>query len=298
VTRLAVQHHHAHLASCLAENGLREPAIGVVFDGTGLGTDGAIWGGEFLVGEYTGFHRAAHLRYVALPGGEQAIREPWRIAVAHLIDAGVGLELVRDRVSATALATVERMITGKMYAPLTSSMGRLFDAVAVLAGLRQRVSYDGQAAVELEAHAAHEAGSDGSYPFTVVTADDCEGASGQREPSYPRPPLVIDTRPLIASVASDVRNGYSVERIGRRFHTTIVEIIDQVCCRLRDATGLDAVALSGGVFMNALLHEESTARLSRAGFRVYRHEHVPPNDGGLSFGQLAVAAAWDQAIVG
>jgi hydrogenase maturation protein HypF len=270
---LAVQHHHAHMASCLAENGLDEPVIGVSFDGTGFGTDGAIWGGEFLVGDYRTFRRAAHLRYVGLPGGDRAVREPWRVAVAHLADAQAELPALEARRSPVELRTGRRMLERGLNSPRTSSAGRLFDAVAALAGVRDHVSYEGQAAIELEWLAAGVA-ADGAYPF------DLGGV-----------PLVVDTRPLIRAVATDVKRGVGAALVGRRFHSTLVDVIAAVCGRLRAETGLGAVALSGGVFLNALLTREVGARLGTDGFRVFRHRQVPPNDGGLSLGQLAVAAA-------
>jgi hydrogenase maturation protein HypF len=280
IPRLAVQHHHAHMASCMADNGLDEPVIGVAFDGTGYGTDGAIWGGEFLTGDYRSFRRAAHLRYVAMPGGEQAIREPWRMAAAYLADAGLDDTPFLGRVPAPALATVRRMIERRLNAPPTSSMGRLFDGVAALAGVRDRVTFEGQAAIELEAMAVGSAAS-GLYSFDIL--GDVEEEN----------PLLIDTRPMICMVVAEIRRGFDAASIGRRFHSTVVEIVAQVCSRLRLRTGLSAVALSGGVFLNALLMGEVIDRLGRNGFRVYRHRQVPPGDGGLSLGQLAVAAACD-----
>jgi len=271
---LAVQHHHAHMVSCMAENGLAEPVIGVTFDGTGFGTDGAVWGGEFLVGDYRAFRRAATLRYVGLPGGDQAIREPWRMAVAHLVDAEVELRPLKARLLPVEVRTVERMLERRINTPLTSSAGRLFDAVAALAGVRDRVSYEGQAAVELE-WLATGVESDGTYPFALSPGEN---------------PLVVDTRPLIRALAEDTRRGVRTALIARRFHSTLVELIAAVCDRLRGATGLGAVVLSGGVFLNALLTREVSARLGADGFEVYRHRLVPPNDGGLSLGQLAVAA--------
>jgi hydrogenase maturation protein HypF len=271
---LAVQHHHAHLAACLADNGLDGPALGVTFDGTGYGTDGAVWGGEFLVGDCRQFRRVAHLRYVGLPGGEQAIRQPWRLAVAHLADAGAECPSLAARLNRAEVRLVRQMLEKRVNAPWTSSAGRLFDAVASLAGVRDRVSYEGQAAVELE-WLATGVEADGTYPFGLA----------------PGEPLVVDTRPLIRAVADDVNRGADAARVARRFHTTLVELIATACARIRAATGLAAVALSGGVFLNALLTREVTARLTGAGFRVYRHRQVPPNDGGLSLGQLAVALA-------
>jgi hydrogenase maturation protein HypF len=280
IPRLEVQHHHAHVASCMADNGLVEPVIGVAFDGTGFGTDGAIWGGEFLTGDYRGFRRAAHLRYVAMPGGDQAIRDPWRMAAAYLLDSVGDDSLLSGRVPAAALATVRRMIERRFNAPPTSSMGRLFDGVAALVGLRDRVAYEGQAAVELE-WLALESDAAGLYPFAID------------EPAGGDSPLVIDTRPLICGLIDDVRRGGDVSSIARTFHATVVEIVVRACSRLRERTGLSVVALSGGVFLNALLTRGVVRRLERDGFRVYRHRHVPPNDGGLSLGQLAMAAACD-----
>jgi hydrogenase maturation protein HypF len=283
VQLVAVQHHHAHMASCMVEHGLLEPVIGVSLDGTGYGTDGAIWGGEFLVGDYRQFRRAAHLRYVGMPGGDQAIREPWRMALAHLVDASVPDDLLTGRVPAVALRTARTMIERQFNTPLTSSAGRLFDAVAALAGLRDRVSFEGQAAMELEWLAA-EAAADGAYPYDLVPAGD--GAS-------PDAALVIDTRPIIRAAAQDARRGTGARLIARRFHATMVELIAGVCDRLRRASGLEVVVLSGGVFMNALLTHEARGALQHAGFRVYCHRLVPTNDGGLSLGQLAVATAGD-----
>jgi hydrogenase maturation protein HypF len=274
IRTLAVQHHHAHLASCLADNGLDEPVIGVIFDGTGYGTDGAIWGGEFLVGDYHGFRRAAHLRYVAMPGGQQAIHEPWRMAAAYLLDAGLAPPPLR--VGNGRLGKVQQLIERRINTPLTSSVGRLFDAVAALAGVRQRVSYEGQAAVELE-WGALEVEADGSYPFELA----------ERECG----PWQVDTRPLIGAVLADLDRGQGPARIARRFHATLTEIIVQTCQRIRGQSGLNAVVLSGGVFMNALLLTEADRQLADAGFRVHRHSQVPPNDGGLCLGQLAIAAA-------
>jgi hydrogenase maturation protein HypF len=278
---LAVQHHHAHLASCMAEHGLTAPMIGVTFDGTGFGTDGAVWGGEFLVGDYRHFRRAAHLRYVGMPGGEQAIREPWRMAVAHLADAGVRYAPLEARVLLPQMKIIARMLEQRFRTPLTSSAGRLFDAVASLAGVADRVSYEGQAAVELEWLASWVAET-GVYPVSVEEVRN-EGSDEST--------LVIDTRPLIVAVAEEAGRNVDASLIARRFHSTLVEMIARVCGQLRETTGLASVALSGGVFLNALLTTEVSSRLRDDGFRVYSHRLVPPNDGGLCLGQLAIAAA-------
>ena len=280
VALFAVQHHHAHMAACMAEHGLGGPVIGVTFDGTGFGTDGAVWGGEFLTGDCRTFRRAAHLRYVGLPGADQAIREPWRMAVAHLADAGCISRPLRSRISLPQVRLIEKMLERRLNSPWTSSAGRLFDAVAALAGVRDCVSYEGQAAIELE-WLAEGTAPNGAYPFDLpIPADAARGA-----------PIVVDTRPLIRAVVEDMDRGTGPADIARRFHSTVVDLIAVVCGRIRQDTGLSAVVLSGGVFLNALLTREVSARLGGDGFRVYRHRLVPPNDGGLSLGQLAVAAA-------
>ncbi|MCA1828413.1 MAG: carbamoyltransferase HypF [Myxococcales bacterium] len=262
--RLAVQHHHAHFASCLAENGERGPAIGVCFDGTGYGIDGTIWGGEFLVGDLGRVERAAHLLPVPMPGGEQAIRDPWRMAVSYLRAAGEPVE---------ADGALLRAMDRGVNSPLTSSMGRLFDAAAAIVGLRRSATYEGQPAIEME-WLATGAGEEAPYPV------DLDGP-------------VIDTRPLIRALARDVREGTPTSRIARRFHATVVEMIAGTCAALRQRGAPRTVTLSGGVFMNAILLEEASRRLEGDGFRVLRHRIVPPNDGGLALGQLAAAAAME-----
>lgn len=268
IALLPVQHHHAHLASCMAEHGLDEPVIGVIFDGTGLGTDGAVWGGEFLVGDYASYIRESHLRYVRLPGGERAIRLPWRMALAHLLDAGCDPAEWLNSPS-NEQRTVEQMIRQGLNSPYTSSAGRLFDAVAAIVGLRTVVSHEAQAAMDLERLATESADA----------------------PAYPCPvDEVVDTRPLIRAIVDDLRQGTHPARIARRFHATLAEVIHQVCCRVRARVGLDAVVLSGGVFANAVLTQLTTCQLEADHFRVYCHRLVPAGDGGLCLGQLAVAA--------
>jgi hydrogenase maturation protein HypF len=278
---LGVQHHHAHLASCMVEHGLAGPVIGVTFDGTGFGTDGTVWGGEFLIGDYREFRRAAHLRPVGMPGGEKAIGEPWRMALAHLIDADVKVYQFGEQVLPLEIATVVRMLERGVNTPYTSSAGRLFDAVAAIAGVRDRVTYEGQAAMELEWLAASSP-VDGGYPFELEISVANDAAEST---------LIIDTRPLIRAVAEDARCGSPAALIARRFHTTVAELVASVCHRLSVASGIGDVVLSGGVFSNALLTHEVEARLANEGLRVFRHRLVPPGDGGLSLGQVAVAAA-------
>lgn len=273
---VAVQHHHAHLASCLAEHGLNESVIGVTFDGAGLGTDGAIWGGEFLVGDYRRFRRAAHLRYVVMPGGEASVHEPWRMAVAHLLDAGCSLESMHTCLEPSALQLIAAMIKRKVNSPPTSSIGRLFDAVAATIGIRTHVRYEGQAAMELQWQAMQSCDSE-MYSWEPLS----DGGEGS---------MIVDTRPVIRDIAADVARGASAPTIARRFHATVVQWIVQVCEHIRKESGLNRVALSGGVFMNTLLSTEALSQLTSRGFAVYTHRQVPANDGGLSLGQLAIAA--------
>jgi hydrogenase maturation protein HypF len=271
---LPIQHHHAHMASCMAEHGCHEPVIGVTFDGAGFGTDGTVWGGEFLLGDYHTFQRAAHLRCVGMPGADKAIHEPWRMAVSHLLDADCDDSSLSARQDLTSLRAVRRMLETEFNTPQTSSAGRLFDAVASLAGIRDRVSYEGQAAIEME-HLATGIAPDGVYPFEIIDGF----------------PSVVDTRPLIGAVIADLKKGTEPSKIVRRFHSTVVDVISTVCGKIAGVSGVTTVALSGGVFLNAILTIETASRLEAEGFRVLRHNLVPPNDGGLSLGQVAIAAA-------
>lgn len=271
---VAVQHHHAHIASCMAEQGVTSPVIGVAFDGSGFGGDGTVWGGEFLLTDAKSMVRAAHLRQIPMPGGEGAVHEPWRMALAYLLDAGVDTENIRLR-HPRECGIVTRMIERRINSPLTSSAGRLFDAIACLAGLAETVSFEGQAAMRLEAK-AEERDADAAYPFELREVDER---------------LEVDTRPLVRQVARDASAGVGPGLISQRFHAGLADAIAAVCMGLRKSSGYDTVALSGGVFLNRRLTRQTTTRLSGAGFRVLRHRRVPPNDGGLSLGQLAVAAA-------
>jgi hydrogenase maturation protein HypF len=280
---LAVQHHHAHMASCMAEHGLAGPVIGVTFDGTGYGVDertheATIWGGEFLVGDCRTFRRATHLRYVAMPGGDRAAREPWRMAVSQLLDAECDADLVLRRVNPDNGRVVQSMLARRLNSPLTSSVGRLFDAVAAIAGVRDISTFEGQAAMQLE-WLATDIAACGSYLFEIS------------QPEVAGLPATIDTRPIVRAVANDAAVGTSARTIARRFHSTLVDVIKNVCVQIREQTGIDHVMLSGGVFLNVLLTREVLESLAAAGFRVFRHEAVPPNDGGISLGQAAVAIA-------
>jgi len=280
---LAVQHHHAHLAACMAENGLEGETIGVVFDGTGFGMDGAIWGGEFLLGDYRGFRRAGQFRYVPLPGGDAAVREPFRMAIAWLYRA-YGPELFTlslpclGEVGETERGILLRMLERGINSPPTSSCGRLFDAAAAILGVRSRVSYEGQAAIELEALAEEGLPGD-AFPFAVSQEDDRQ---------------VVDFALLFKAMTEELLAGASRAGLARRFHATVALAAAQVCEEIRSASGVNRVALSGGVFQNRLLSEEMVTLLRARGFEVYTHRLVPPNDGGIALGQ-AVIAGWSNA---
>lgn len=277
-SKIAVLHHHAHMASCMAENGLEGEVIGVIFDGAGFGSDGTVWGGEFLTGGYCGFDRAGHLLQMALPGGDAAAREPYRVAIS-MLHGLYGSDLFNlDLPVFAGLSAIERNLFVRMLekginSPLTSSAGRLFDGVAALAGLRSRMSYEGQAAIELEGVA--EKGRAGQpYPFELLTK-----GSG----------LVLDWRPAIKALLHDVGSGVSTNDIGATFHHSLALASTLLCSEIRRSSGLDRVVLSGGVFQNRLFSEEMVTLLEKNGFSVYTHRLVPPNDGGLALGQAVIA---------
>ncbi|MCP3770261.1 carbamoyltransferase HypF [Streptomyces sp. MAR25Y5] len=281
-----VQHHHAHIAAVLAEHGVPagDRVIGVACDGTGYGDDGAVWGGEFLVADYDGFQRFAHLAYVPLPGGDAAVRRPYRMALAHLHAAGIAADPGLPCTVAcppAELAVLETQLARGLNCVPTSSMGRLFDAVASLAGVRQHAGYEAQAAVELEAAAvaAGDVAEDPRYAFRLEV------------PSAPgAAPLTAAPGPLLAAVAEDVRRGVPVGVIAARFHLAVARLVRTVCAAARGATGLRTVALTGGVFSNTLLSTACARTLRADGFTVLRHREVPPNDGGLALGQMVVGA--------
>lgn len=275
VEHIAVQHHHAHIASCLADNGDPGPVIGVAFDGLGHGTDGTLWGGEFLRADLASYERLGHLAQVPMPGGAAAIRQPWRMAAAYLGDDHPGLAVAAR--NAGRWDEVLKLASGDPGSPLTSSAGRLFDAVSSLLGIRDKITYEGQAAIELEQHA--DPAETGCYPAAITIPG----------------PLVLHGGDLVRAAADDLAAGVPTGVIAGRFHNGVAAAITRACVALRQDTGLSAVALSGGVFQNVLLLERTVRRLRAAGFRVLRHVRVPPNDGGISLGQAAVAAARDRA---
>jgi len=281
VPLIRVQHHHAHHASCMAENGLDGDAIGIIFDGTGHGPDGTVWGGEFLVGGYRDIRRAGHFRPVPLPGGDAAVREPWRMAMAYLYQALGEAAFAVDHPATRFLpenemALFARMLRRGINSPLTSSCGRLFDAVAALLNLRHTVSYDGQGAIELEGLAeTAENGEGESHPYSVTLH---EGAS-----------LQVDFFPMLAEILADIDAGIHSAVIANRFHQTVASAASDVCLHISAATGLDRVILSGGVFQNRLLSKMIYTALTAKGLNVFTHRLVPPNDGGIALGQAAIA---------
>ena len=278
VRHVGVQHHHAHVAACMAEHRLEAPVIGIAWDGAGWGTDGCVWGGEFFVGDRHAVRRAAHFRYVPLPGGDRAGREPWRMALAHLGDAGIDDAAALPGVPPADRAIVKRMIERGLNAPMTSSVGRLFDAVAALCGRSTAMTFEGQAAMWLESRAEESGATDG-YPCAVAEASEADA------------PLTVDTRPVIRAIETDRVRGVPSAVIARRFHTTLGQVALDVARLLRARTGIGRVVLSGGVFLNGIIVAEVETLLAADGFQVYCHRVVPPGDGGLCLGQLAVAAA-------
>ncbi len=277
VELVAVQHHHAHLAAVLAENRIEGRALGVIWDGTGYGTDGTVWGGEFLLGDAAGFERMAHLRPFRLPGGDRAVKEPRRVALALLWEM-FGEEALAwdDLAPVAAFGQTERrllaqMLEKRVHAPLTTSAGRLFDGVAALLGLHQTISFEGQAAMALE-FAADPAIRD-AYPTLLTSVRN-------------NSPWILDWRPLISAILADLRANAPIPTIAARFHNALIEIIVQVAKRV----GEPRVALTGGCFQNRILTEQAAQRLRAAGFEVILHRQVPPNDGGISLGQAVVAA--------
>lgn len=281
--RIPIQHHHAHLAACLAEHGVLGPALGVTWDGTGYGLDGTVWGGEFLLGDAAAFQRVAHLRPFLLPGGEAAVKEPRRVGLALLWELYGAAALERDDLMVVqSFRPHERRLLAQMLqrginTPRTTSAGRLFDGVAGLINLHQQVSFEGQAAMSLEFIA--DPGEHASYPFPVQQPG--------TQPSGTPAPLLLDWGPLVEAVLTELRRGVAPGIIAARFHNALVEVILNVA----QLIGVPRVALAGGCFQNRRLTERTARRLREAGFEVLLHRQVPPNDGSISLGQVTVAAA-------
>ena len=274
LSAIAVQHHHAHVAACMAEHGLdgSRPVIGVSFDGTGYGDDGAIWGGEILIADYKSYQRAYHLEYFPLPGGDAAIKKPARTALALLWALGLEWDERLDSVAefcAQDQVVLRAQLERKINTPMTSSMGRLFDAAAALAGVRQAVNYEGQAAIEFEALA--DSAEAGKYTFGLNQDQ-------------------VEVRSAVEELIKDVMTGIHISKISARFHNGLAECVHEICLKIKSETGIDKVALSGGVWQNITLLGRTLSLLKSSGFRVYIHREVPTNDGGLSLGQAVIAA--------
>lgn len=278
ITAVSIQHHHAHIAACMAEHGLdeAEPVIGVAFDGTGYGDDGRIWGGEFLLADYGGYKRPFHLNYFPMAGGDTAVREPWRLALACLHQAGIAwdddlppVQHAHRAATHDLAAIVRHQLENNVNAPQTSSMGRLFDAVSALIGVRQTVNYEAQAAIELEM--LIDEGEMGSYPLAIGDT-------------------AIDPAPLFAAIVADLWRGVPVRVMAARFHNGIARLVRDVCVQINAAFSIKTVALSGGVWQNMALFSRTVPLLQEAGFSVLWHEKVPANDGGLALGQAVIAA--------
>ncbi len=272
-----VQHHHAHIASCMADNGISTPVIGVALDGTGYGTDGHIWGGEFMVADYRQFTRMAHFEYLPLPGGTLAIRKPYRIAIGYLLslfgDLDSNLPFLKQ-VDALEINVIRRQLEKKINLPLTSSCGRLFDAVSALLGVRGTIDYEAQAAIELEMLAYDAPDESGCYPFSTVEQN---GLS------------LIRMTDLFSAVIHDLQRNVDRAVISARFHNAVVQVIREQCREISQRTRIRRVALSGGVFQNRLLSRKAVAVLESDGFDVLTHRQVPCNDGGISLGQVVIA---------
>jgi len=276
-----VQHHHAHIASCMADNGLDGPVIGVAFDGTGMGADENIWGGEFLIADYHSFRRAGHLEYLPLPGGAAAIRRPYRTAIGYVLTLLGESALNRDlpvtrEADEVEIEVIKRQMERRINSPLSSSMGRLFDAISALLGIRGDINYEGQAAVELEmaAYGEEHACSQASYPYRIIEDE------GIR---------IAQLSDLLSGVIEDLEGGIARGRISVKFHNTVAQMVNEMCHVIANETGIRQVALSGGVFQNRLLLRKTVSLLESSGLQIFTHRQVPCNDGGISLGQAVIA---------
>jgi hydrogenase maturation protein HypF len=279
IPRITVQHHHAHAAAVMAEHGLKGPVIGVSMDGTGFGKDDAVWGGEFLVADYLDFDRKAHLSYIPLPGGEVAIKEPWRMMAIYL-DRIFGREFLGlDIPSIRAIDpekwdVLKRAVESGLNSPPTSSLGRLFDAVSALLGIRAVVNYEGQAAIELEMMADEDVNEAYSFSLNIEDRD-----------------ILIDPLPVLHAAVDDLMKGLDAGRISAMFHNAVAEMIARVCRLIQEESGIKEVTFGGGVFQNMFLLRRTKDLLEQQGQNVYLPVEVPVNDGGVCLGQAAVAAA-------
>ncbi len=274
VTHVAVQHHHAHIASCMAENGIEDRVLGIAYDGTGYGEDGKIWGAEFLSADLAGYDRLAHLKYIPMAGGSLAIKKIYRIALSYMFAADDVFKDFADAIDPKEYEAIKWQWDRKLNCPEVSSMGRLFDAVAAVTGLRRQAGYEGQAAAELEA-AARPGSTLETYDYAIYHEDGMD---------------IIDPSPILKEAYMDAESGTDMGIISAKFHNTVADFTVKEAKRLRERTGINRAALSGGVFQNRILLREIRSGLTDAGFEVYTHHRVPPNDGGISLGQAAIAA--------
>ena len=285
---IGIQHHHAHAVSCMAEHGLDGPVIGLTLDGNGYGPDHTVWGGEVLLADYHAYERLAHLSNVEMPGGDAAVQEPWRMAVSHLYRAYgpeyKKLSLPILQVHADKIVLIEQMIEKSINSPLTSSCGRLFDSVAALLGLRHTVSFEGQAAAELEMLLESGIKESSTYPFEIIKAEDR--------------PWLLPVKPIVIGLVNDILENIPPKIISRRFHNTLAALFTRVCRVIRDQKNINSVVLSGGVFQNLNLLRQVKTGLEALSFDVYAHEQVPTNDGGLSLGQAVAGRAMYKKIKG
>ncbi len=282
---IGVQHHHAHIASCMADNDIAEDqhVIGVSFDGTGYGTDGKIWGGEIMLASYADFSRKFHLQYLPLPGGDKAIREPWRIALAYLYHFGFEwadplppIQYLKQKINdyAKYLDGLHHQVESGINTVMNSSAGRLFDAVSALLGVTFEVNYEAQAAIELENIGDHHIRDAYTIGF---------------DPEMDHNPKEISLSPLFLEILNDLKTGQSSSIISAKFHNTIVALVVDCCIAMRKISGIETVALSGGVWQNMTLLGKTYQNLEKDGFTVLIHERVPANDGGISLGQAVIA---------
>lgn len=274
-----VQHHHAHIVSCMAENNIKEKVMGVAYDGTGYGDDGKIWGGEFLLCDLKKYFRVGHLKYYPLPGGDKAIEEPWRMAYSYLYSIYGPKAKTLDidfnhRMDYDKLSIIEKMIDKNINSPLTSSCGRLFDAASSLIGIRDEINYEGQAAMELESLCAF--GIKERYKFCIYK----EGKE-----------FIIDPQEIFIDIIEDLKKGIDKKIMAAKFHNTVAEFTLNLCGKIRENNGINKIALSGGVFQNRYLTEKIISLLERDNFQVYTQRIVPPNDSGISLGQVVVAGS-------
>lgn len=275
-----IQHHHAHMASCMAENNIQNKVIGITFDGVGYGEDGNLWGGEFLVGDYSKFERFAHFKYFPLLGGDKAVKEPFRIAIALLYEAYKdnlsqieNLKVISKRKEEANILI--KMAERRINSPLSCSIGRLFDGISALLGIREFIEYEGQAAIELEQIIGNTSNQDAVYPYLFLQEDDRQ---------------VIDILPMIRTITEDMIHGIENSVISTKFHDTLVSICENICDRIRKQNSINEVVLSGGVFQNQYLLHKIKHRLELNAFKVYTHSKVPANDGGISLGQAVIGA--------